>query len=116
LRVSEPAAEPRWALTETQVLELLAFLASSAEISLHEPTFYGSFRLIDGASRLMAALIESNPALGNSFMPAWQADIDARKVWMMWDRPGFESFLRDAPAVIAGEIRARGQGRTEGAA
>lgn len=114
--MDDPAAEPRWELTETQVLELLAFLASSAEISLHEPTFYGSFRLIDGASRLMGALIESNPALRDSFMPAWQTDIDARKVWMMWDRPGFEAFLREAPAVIAGEIRARGQRRADGAA
>ncbi|MFM9107709.1 MAG: DUF6092 family protein [Chloroflexota bacterium] len=94
-------------LTEKQALDLLAYLASSAEISLHEPTYYGTFRLIDAASRLMGALLESNPDLAESFMPEWKADIDTRKVWMMWDRPAYFQFLKESPAVIAGEIRRR---------
>ena len=104
----QPAAEVR--LTEKQALDMLAFLASSAEISLHEPTYYGTFRLIDAASRLMGYLLESNPELADSFMPAWKADIDPRKVWMMWDRPAYYQFLKETPAVVAEEIRRREEG------
>ncbi len=104
----QPAAEVR--LTEKQALDMLAFLASSAEISLHEPTYYGTFRLIDAASRLMGYLLESNPELADSFMPAWKADIDTRKVWMMWDRPAYYQFLKETPAVVAEEIRRREEG------
>lgn len=97
-------------LTEKQALDMLAFLASAAEISLHEPTYYGTFRLIDAASRLMGYLMESNPELAESFMPEWKADIDTRKVWMMWDRPAYYAFLKEAPAVVAAEIRRREEG------
>ncbi len=107
--MSEPNGEPMLNLTEEQALDMLAFLASAAEISLHEPTYYGSFRLIDAASRLMGALIESNPELADSFMPAWKADIDTRKVWMMWDRPAFYAFLKESPATVAAEIKRRQQ-------
>lgn len=103
----EQPAPAGWTLTETQALDMLAFLASAAEISLHEPTYYGTFRLIDAASRLMGYLLESNPELAASFMPEWKADIDTRKVWMMWDRPGYYQFLKETPAVIAAEIKRR---------
>ncbi len=96
-----------YVLTEEQALDMLAFLASAAEISLHEPTYYGTFRLIDAASRLMGYLLESNPELAESFMPGWKQDIDTRKVWMMWDRPAYQQFLKEAPAVIAAEIKQR---------
>jgi hypothetical protein len=96
-----------WSLTEKQALDMLAFLASAAEISLHEPTYYGTFRLIDAASRMMGYLLESNPELAESFMPEWKADIDQRKVWMMWDRPAYYQFLKETPAVIAAEVKAR---------
>lgn len=105
--MSTPGDERTLSLTEDQALDMLAFLASAAEISLHEPTYYGSFRLIDAASRLMGFLIESNPDLAASFMPAWKADIDTRKVWMMWDRPAFYEFLKESPATIAAEIKRR---------
>ena len=107
--MSAADGERMWNLTEEQALDMLAFLASAAEINLHEPTYYGSFRLIDAASRLMGSLIESNPELADSFMPAWKADIDTRKVWMMWDRPAFHAFLRESPATIAAEIKRRQQ-------
>lgn len=100
-------------LTEDQALDMLAFLASAAEITLHEPTYYGTFRLIDAASRLMGYLLESNPELANSFMPEWKQDIDTRKVWMMWDRPAYNQFLKEAPAVIAEEIKRRQESTNE---
>ena len=48
-------------LTEEQALELITFLVSAAEICLHEPVYYGTFRLVDGASRLMGMLLEHAP-------------------------------------------------------
>ena len=39
-------------LSEDQAFRLIAYLTSSAEISLHEPTYYGSLRLIDAALTL----------------------------------------------------------------
>ncbi len=108
--MSAPGGERTLNLTEEQALDMLAFLASAAEISLHEPTYYGSFRLIDAASRLMGFLIASNPELAESFMPAWKADIDTRKVWMMWDRPAFYDFLKESPAAVAAAIK---RGRQE---
>lgn len=107
--MSAPDREQTYRLTEEQALDMLAFLASAAEISLHEPTYYGTFRLIDAASRLMGYLLASNPELAESFMPSWKADIDTRKVWMMWDRPAYDAFLKDAPATIAAEIKRRQQ-------
>lgn len=107
--MSIPDGERTYSLTEEQALDMLAFLASAAEISRHEPTYYGTFRLIDAASRLMGYLLESNPELAESFMPAWKADIDTRKVWMMWDRPAYYAFLKEAPATIAAEIKRRQQ-------
>ena len=46
-------------------------------------------------------------------MPAWKQDIDTRKVWMMWDRPAYNQFLKEAPAVIAEEIKRRQESTNE---
>ena len=43
-------------LSEKQALELIAFLSSSAEISLNEPTHYGTLRLVDAVSRRVVDL------------------------------------------------------------
>ena len=40
-------------LAEVQAFDLLAFLLSAAEISLVEPSYYGTFLLVDEASRVM---------------------------------------------------------------
>ena len=55
--MSERSAGSALVLSEEQALELITFLVSAAEICLHEPIYYGTFRLIDGASRLMGMLL-----------------------------------------------------------
>jgi hypothetical protein len=92
-------------LTEEQALELIAFLASSAEISLTEPTHYANFRLIDAASRLIGFMLEHETPRTETFLRAFKEEVDTKKVWMMWDEAAFFDFLRSAPALVAAEAK-----------
>lgn len=91
-------------LTEEQALELIAFLASSAEISLSEPTHYPYFRLIDATSRMIGMMLEHDTPKTGEFLRRFKAEVDEKKVWMMWDVDAFFDFLRSAPALVAAEM------------
>lgn len=91
-------------LTEDQAMQLIAFLTSAAEISIHEPTYYGSFRLLDAASRLMGFMLEHDPPRTGEFLRELKTELDTKKVWMMWDRDAFFDFTRAVPAQVAGEV------------
>ena len=92
-------------LTEDQAFDILAFLFSAAEISMHEPTYYGTFRLVDAASRLMGHMLEHDPQRTGEFLRRFKADVDTKKAWMMWDREAYYDFLRAAPATVAAEVK-----------
>jgi hypothetical protein len=104
MSTSEPPAE-QMVLTEEQAFDLLAFLFSSAEICLVEPTYYGTFRLIDAASRLMGYMLEHDPERSAEFVRRFKEEVDTKKGWMMWDREAYYDFLRSAPAVVAAELK-----------
>ena len=104
MSTSEPSAG-QMVLTEEQAFDLLAFLFSSAEICLVEPTYYGTFRLIDAASRLMGYMLEHDPERSAEFVRRFKEEVDTKKVWMMWDREAYYDFLRSAPAVVAAEVK-----------
>ncbi len=88
-------------LTRAQAEELISFLLSSAEITLREPIHYGPVRLIDAASRLIG-FMEINGAVDESeFLAELKDEIDVKKQWCMWDKPGFYGFLREAPHAMA---------------
>jgi hypothetical protein len=101
---SSEGDSPQMVLTEDQAFDLLAFLVSSAEICLVEPTYYGTFRLVDAASRLMGYMLEHNPERSREFLHHFKEDVDTKKVWMMWDREAYYDFLRSAPAAVAAEV------------
>ena len=104
-------------LTEEQALELITFLTSAAELCLHEPVYYGTFRLIDGASRMMGMMLENDPRVSAEFFAAFKEEIDTQKTSMMWDRPAYFDFLRSIPAKAAAELkRVRELAGTEGSA
>jgi hypothetical protein len=103
--VSETAPGKTLVLTEEQALELITFLTSSAELCLHEPVYYGTFRLIDGASRLMGMILENDPQTSSEFFSSFKEEIDTHKTSMMWDRPSYFEFLRRIPAQAAGELK-----------
>ncbi len=97
------------ALTEEQALELLAYLTASADISLFEPELYGPFRLIDAASHVAGYVLSHDPGDRRAFWEALKTEIDQKKVWLMWDRPGFRQFLAEMPGKVAGELARAGQ-------
>lgn len=92
-------------LTEDEALDLLMFLVSLAEICLTEPTHYGTFRLIDAASRLAGSVLGHDPVRSADFLRRFKDEVDTKKGWMMWDREEYDEFLRAAPAQVAKEVK-----------
>ncbi|MEM7342787.1 MAG: DUF6092 family protein [Chloroflexota bacterium] len=92
------------AVTEPEALTLLAYLTASADISLFEPELYGPFRLIDASSQLAGYVVGNEPNKRQKFWSAIKQEIDQKKVWLMWDRPGFRAFLNEVPQRVAAEL------------
>jgi hypothetical protein len=78
-------------VSRDQIYELLAHLVTSAELCTREPGYYGTFRLIDAASRLLAAAEASGA--GDEWLAAARREIDEKKVLMMSDRERYYAFL-----------------------
>jgi hypothetical protein len=93
------AREPSAAVPREHVYELLAHLVASAEICVVEPHYYGSFRLLDAASKLAATMLGCG--LDDPWLAAFQAELDRSKVLMMSDRPAFHSYLPQASRRVA---------------
>lgn len=91
------------ALTEQDALELMAYLLSSAELTLVEPDLYGVFRLLDAAGRLAERVVANKPEAAPIFARL-HAEIEQKKGWMMWDPPGFRAFAADLPRAVAEEL------------
>jgi hypothetical protein len=85
-------------------LDLLAYLVTAADLCTREPFHYGMFRLIDAASRLAGGLEASGAAANRTWIAGLREQIDAKKELLMWDRAGFESFLHETAADLAGEL------------
>ena len=64
---------------EHEGLALLAHLVTSAELTMTEPWDYGTFRLIDAASRLAAAMAPRSSDEHRAFLEGFLADVDAGK-------------------------------------
>ena len=95
-------------MTEDEALNLVAYLTASADISLFEPELYGPFRLIDAASQVADAVLKNDPGgERRAFWESLQQEIDSKKVWLMWDRPGFREFLKEMPGKVAAELSAK---------
>lgn len=94
-------------LTEDEAFEMISFLVSAAEICLHEPVYYGTFRLVDAASRMIGFMLEKQGLESEEFLRAFKTDLDTRKTWMMWDREAYFDFLRSIPADVATEVERR---------
>lgn len=86
-------------------MEIIAFLVSSAEISLIEPELYSKFRLLDAASRLIGFMLEHETPKTGDFLRRFKEEVDTKKLWMMWDKEAFKGFLREAPGIVAEEAK-----------
>ncbi|CAN5797854.1 hypothetical protein BH24CHL4_BH24CHL4_14810 [soil metagenome] len=91
-------------LNEDQAMQLIAFLITSAEISLQEPVHYGTLRLIDAVSRLIGFMQENGFPDPGGFFRDLKEEIDTKKLWSMWDQPAYFQFLRETPVKVAVEM------------
>jgi Family of unknown function (DUF6092) len=81
--------EKACSITGDQAMALLAHLVTSADICRFEPHFYGTFRLIDAASRLIEAMQENG--CQDSWLRDFRAEIERKKTW---DDVGSRGLLR----------------------
>ena len=95
----------RMVISQENFYELLSFMVTSAHLSVEEPDLYGSFRLIDGACRLIGFALESGQLPDEEFIREFKDYADVRKHWMMTDEPGYLRFLEEATGKLARELK-----------
>ncbi len=94
-------------LTEDEVFELLAFLVSSARLCVDEPKLYGTFRLVDAASRLLGFVLQSDQVQDKRSVQQLKDEIDEKKFLMTTDQEGYVKFLDDLTRKVARELKKR---------
>ncbi len=97
----------RMVVSEEGLYEVLAFLFSSAHLLVNEPHLYGTFRLIDGASRLMGFALESGQLEDERFLRELRDDVDEKKFLLMTDEQTYFQLLEDATRKMAQEMKRR---------
>lgn len=94
-------------ISQDEALAIIGHLLSSAELCLYEPELYGSFRLLDATSRLLAVLLSKQPANHDAFLARLKQEIDQKKVWMMYDHAGYRAFVQEVPVLLARRLKER---------
>jgi uncharacterized protein DUF6092 len=103
-RPTAPKA-PELVVSGDDVLELMAYLLASAELCMSEPYHYGSFRLLDGASRLAGYALRGGRARDDAWLGALKREIDDHKGLLMWDREGYVAYLHEVTGKVAEHIK-----------
>ena len=99
--------EQRITIAEDDVFELLAFLTTSARLCVDEPKLYGTFRLVDGASRLLGFVLKSDQWVDKQSLQQLKDEIDERKFLLTTDQEGYFKFLDDLTRKVARELKER---------
>lgn len=94
-------------VSEEDLYEILAFLFSSAHLLVNEPHLYGTFRLIDAATRLIGFALEGGELEDDEFLRQLKEDVDSRKLLLMTDEETYFQLLEDATREIAKEMKRR---------
>ncbi len=76
---------------EAKAFDLIGYMMSSARNLIDETPFYGPFRLVDAASRLIGILAEEG--IGSPRLSALGQQIDAGKYLAMGSAEDFRSYL-----------------------
>ncbi len=105
----------RMVVSEEGLYEILAFLVSSAHILVNEPHLYGTFRLIDGASRLIGFALESGQLEDEEFLRRLKEDVDERKFLLMTDEDTYFQLLEDSTRAMAREMKQKASAQEAGA-
>jgi hypothetical protein len=99
--------EQRMTIAEDDVFELLAFLATSARLCVDEPKLYGTFRLVDGASRLLGFVLKSDQLEDKQTLQQLKDEIDEKKSLLTTDQEAYFGFLDDLTRKVARELKER---------
>lgn len=91
--------EPTATVSRGRAYELLAHLIASADICAVEPGYYGTFRLLDAASKLAEMVLGCG--LEDPWLTQFQADLDRNKMLMMSDRDAYYAYLPQAARQVA---------------
>lgn len=92
-------------LSEDNAIELLAFLVTSAQGVVNEPELYGSFRLIDAASRLLGFILGTGRSTNPAVLQRIRDSIEDNKMRMVTDEQGYLAFLDDIVRMTAKELK-----------
>lgn len=94
-------------MTETgsddPLFDFILYLVTSARLSLDERAIYGSFRLIEGAARLVEAAEEIEGLDPDGYLRSQRDSIEENKARMMLDKEGYREWLTDLAAGMASE-------------
>ena len=85
------------------LFDFILYLVTSARVSLDERAIYGSFRLIEGASRLIEAAEEIPGLKVDDFLRAKRSSIDRNKARMMLEKDDYRRWLTDLATELASE-------------
>jgi hypothetical protein len=96
-------------LDDDQVYELLSFMVNSAHLCVNEPKLYGTFRLVDAASRMLGFLLEDEG--DDQFLREFKTFIDDNKLTLMTDQEGYIAFLQESTRRLAREMKRRAKGQ-----
>jgi hypothetical protein len=102
--------QPR-VLTEDDAFELLTFLVTSARGCVDEPETYGTFRLIDAASRLLGFLLKGEGVEDTEFYSHLKEEIDEKKLWLMTDVEAYFNFLSEVTRKVGKQLKRRAESR-----
>lgn len=91
---------------EDKLFELVVYLVSCARLSLDEPQIYGSFRLIEGVSRLVEVASELGLEVDDEVIAA-RDSIEREKLRMIDDHEGYRAWLDTLLAEVAAEAARR---------
>jgi uncharacterized protein DUF6092 len=84
-----------------RLFDLVVYLVSCSRLSLDEPVIYGSFRLLEGASRLIDGETD------DAFLLRCREEIEAEKLKMIDDPDGYREFLDRLLREVAAEATRR---------
>ena len=87
------------------LFEFVLYLVSCSRLSIEEPPIYGSFRLIEGASRLIAML---DPEGTDAFLAGARREIEEHKLLMVDRHEEYSAFLDDLLRDVVAEAKRRG--------
>lgn len=88
------------------LLELVAFLATSARGCIDEPPLYGPFRLIDALSRLIELPKYATCLKDDDFLRKIKAEIEEKKFSVMSDTEEFQNMLDSIVRQVTKQLRA----------